>query len=102
LLQRESASTLLPYTTLFRSGISAISVLEDGVLLSENITGLDFLGSISVIIEDNIAKITVVASGTSFNAEDVIVDTTNFNGILSADRKSTRLNSSHVKISYAV
>src|SRR5436309_11035923 len=80
MIRRPPGSTLFPYTTLFRSGVS-----------------------------DSEAKAVVVAT-TGFAPEEaayyeqlrkkgVIVATTFPSG---QDRKSTRLNSSHVKISYAV
>src|SRR5438874_6230798 len=71
-LRRPPRSTLFPYTTLFRSGGN---------------DSLVFDGSSVVIAPDG----RIVAQGKSFE-EDLIF----------LDRKSTRLNSSHVEISYAV
>src|SRR5437868_13284158 len=66
-------STLFPYTTLFRS-------IERAVVLSSGVNiGVDLLPE-SVLGESSIPVL----------AEE------------SSDRKSTRLNSSHVSISYAV
>src|SRR5204862_7084000 len=74
MLRRPPRSTLFPYTTLFRSESSNCLVrAEPGKRVA------------LVGVEDLI----VVASGN-----DVLV--------LPRDRKSTRLNSSHVEISYAV
>src|SRR5687768_18349223 len=68
-------STLFPYTTLFRSG-------NDGYARYQTLTGASSEGYRSISITD------------PGNAEGVIT--------VGADRKSTRLNSSHGYISYAV
>src|SRR5690554_7435139 len=84
--RRQPRSTLFPYTTLFRShmfilnpeevseGISDVSAVAPGVMGNTGIETYD-------IVEAIINKIKI----------DYVVD-----------RKSTRLNSSHVRISYAV
>src|SRR5699024_11562459 len=82
------SSTLFPYTTLFRSD-NVLTHMTDGVIATDrhgnitiiNETALDFLGKTE---KDVIGK-----------------PITNLLG-LKEDRKSTRLNSSHVSISYAV
>src|SRR5436309_9791998 len=79
MIRRPPRSTLFPYTTLFRSAIVR-QVME----LAE--------GDLAVLHEDGAADVVGVA-GTSHS-------TPTTSG--SRDRKSTRLNSSHVKISYAV
>src|SRR5690554_7566442 len=72
MMRRPPRSTLFPYTTLFRSGESAKKELN--VVLKS-----DVRGSLEAI----------QASLLELGNEEV-------------DRKSTRLNSSHVRISYAV
>src|SRR5690349_22485255 len=76
MIRRPPRSTLFPYTTLFRSGeLNAITA----------VAGAD---------RDRLARVVVgalVARGSAL-ASAVAV----------RDRKSTRLNSSHVEISYAV
>src|SRR5690606_42107523 len=93
-----STSTLFPYTTLFRSDF-------DGMLDSTR-TGIIYLSeTISEIAYQKPDKFTekIIASKVSGNDNGF-----SFNSAQSAnisfyeDRKSTRLNSSHVKISYAV
>src|SRR5205085_5307453 len=75
--------TLFPYTTLFRSVIF-------GVTFAKGITAL--IGMPSVI------KLWAVAAGLIVSASVGV-----FFGVYPArDRKSTRLNSSHSQISYAV
>src|SRR5690606_42095877 len=74
LLRRPPSSTLFPYTTLFRShsGFSLLRAL--GELPSGEVISQDALTGIHWVITSPDGR----------------------------DRKSTRLNSSHVKISYAV
>src|SRR5436309_8870121 len=72
MLLRPPRSTLFPYTTLFRSISKAILLL--GIVTSLTPKPLH-------------------ASESSIPVPGVVID---------QDRKSTRLNSSHVKISYAV
>src|SRR3712207_8704475 len=75
MIRRPPRSTLFPYTTLFRSAVmSAVDVLER-VPLMNNGPGPRFR---------------VVESNPRWNA------------VPDLDRKSTRLNSSHANISYAV
>src|SRR5436309_10742654 len=78
MIPRPPSSTLFPYTTLFRSILSAR--LEDTVRPAAKAVGIERAGEkVRLLLDD----------GTSAEG-DVL------------DRKSTRLNSSHVKISYAV
>src|SRR5690625_5557039 len=72
-------SILFPYTTLFRSD----PVLRDMIVVNGN---CDFFGSFP---NDEHRKL---------NGLDFLIT----HGHLYGDRKSTRLNSSHVAISYAV
>src|SRR2546426_3576354 len=78
MIRRPPRSTLFPYTTLFRS-----------ILLLGSTSGLTTAGR----------KLLTFPSSTGFLTQSgLIVDL-----VLSAgDRKSTRLNSSHLVISYAV
>src|SRR5690606_41791624 len=77
-------STLFPYTTLFRSPAnSSVRILIDNKVLTTGYPEFHF----------DKGKDAVIRIGY---AENLMRNTT------SLDRKSTRLNSSHVKISYAV
>src|SRR3712207_8656795 len=78
MIQRPPRSTLFPYTTLFRSAIT------NGFLQGLGLLGraLAARGARRIAVED-----------PSSADEDQI---------LQRDRKSTRLNSSHANISYAV
>src|SRR5256885_13341639 len=85
MIRRPPRSTLFPYTTLFRSGLhgidddDAVLAFCDGAVLS----GLDARRVVAVVTHGG-------------NIRDVD------HRHLAADRKSTRLNSSHLVISYAV
>src|SRR5438132_7396152 len=84
MLLRPPRSTLFPYTTLFRSGLQIPSFINN---LGTNI----FLPSITILRRYEFAdNFTLIRGHHTFK----------FGG--SGDRKSTRLNSSHTVISYAV
>src|SRR2546429_4581168 len=78
MIRRPPRSTLFPYTTLFRSavGIAELAVLAEGALEEAGADRAD------LVADDR--------------AAGVLLDS------CAADRKSTRLNSSHGYISYAV
>src|SRR5690606_42091002 len=82
LLRRPPSSTLFPYTTLFRS--------TSGILTS--------FGGAGAIAATTSEMTTPFGGGvyTGWDFANVWLEEDD------ADRKSTRLNSSHVKISYAV
>src|SRR3712207_7896721 len=91
MIRRPPRSTLFPYTTLFRSDDSgkAVSVRTD-------VTRLEDMGAM------------VERALESFGQLDILVNNAGINGRnaplweVTEDRKSTRLNSSHANISYAV
>src|SRR3712207_8069704 len=88
MIRRPPRSTLFPYTTLFRSlyDHSAVEHFEEN----------DVAIPITVLEElDNFKKGNDIKN---FEAREFI----RFIDQLSQDRKSTRLNSSHANISYAV
>src|SRR2546430_13271939 len=74
MIRRPPRSTLFPYTTLFRSTAPAMSRFCscDGINASRNVSKSDFETFLDALIPSQL------------------------------DRKSTRLNSSHSQISYAV
>src|SRR2546430_13404381 len=84
MIRRPPRSTLFPYTTLFRSATSLMD--KDGTTRG------------TLIIIDNITD--------RVRLEDQLIQNEKLTsiGLLAAgvDRKSTRLNSSHSQISYAV
>src|SRR3712207_8229327 len=81
MIRRPPRSTLFPYTTLFRSLSRYDKAFTDDDLVvaeySATVVGMEILRAISEETEENMRKKAV-------------------------DRKSTRLNSSHANISYAV
>src|SRR2546427_5262145 len=82
MIRRPPRSTLFPYTTLFRSVLDAVGNLEVAVLVHR----ADIARAPPAALQEAIARIGhVVVTGRD-----------------PGDRKSTRLNSSHSQISYAV
>src|SRR3712207_8668052 len=90
MIRRPPRSTLFPYTTLFRSppggvsGIFPVSSTEDDLAI---------LCQLDVGAEYDITERLTIFGG--YRAVAV-------SGVALSDRKSTRLNSSHANISYAV
>src|SRR5436309_10550907 len=81
MIRRPPRSTLFPYTTLFRS-----EVTPGG-------RALKFYASVRL----DIRRIESIKDGV-----EVVGNRVRVKVVKNKDRKSTRLNSSHVKISYAV
>src|SRR5438874_7139169 len=77
MIRRPPRSTLFPYTTLFRSRVAMASKAAPGSASS-------------------------MASGRFGGEAPSAFDAVSAGGSPKGDRKSTRLNSSHVEISYAV
>src|SRR5690606_41878009 len=86
MIRRPPGSTLFPYTTLFRSVDARTALIR-----SCNVYFYKMAELIGLERIDRVAREFGLGArtGIGINSE-------------SADRKSTRLNSSHVKISYAV
>src|SRR5437870_10440704 len=76
MLRRPPSSTLFPYTTLFRSRYCATE--SDSTLSVASMTSMSLPANAAIAPDD----------------KDI--------DVIDADRKSTRLNSSHVASSYAV
>src|SRR3712207_8229452 len=80
MIRRPPRSTLFPYTTLFRSGLAKLyQRLYDAR-------------------DTTVARAAVSRKGEPYTSNRSEA----FNAIQCSDRKSTRLNSSHANISYAV
>src|SRR3712207_7700480 len=84
MIRRPPRSTLFPYTTLFRSYLPQVN----WALL---------LGCLALVLTFKSSSNLAAAYGISVSATMVITTL-----LLALDRKSTRLNSSHANISYAV
>src|SRR5690554_7044044 len=94
MIRRPPRSTLFPYTTLFRS--RALILLPTRELAQQT------LKQVALFARYTFIKAELVTGGEDFKIQasrmrrnpDILIGT--------PDRKSTRLNSSHVRISYAV
>src|SRR2546426_8472146 len=87
MIRRPPRSTLFPYTTLFRSESHDIPVyVVQGAAFYQKSEVSDLIAFLELVLhpEDDLLRATVLTSS------------------LVGDRKSTRLNSSHLVISYAV
>src|SRR3712207_6946620 len=89
MIRRPPRSTLFPYTTLFRSAAQALAKLIGG-------SGKVYVNN----VKPGISTTDLRAQGFQSEAKKLGLEFVgmDYNG----DRKSTRLNSSHANISYAV
>src|SRR5699024_12383527 len=92
LIPRPSTSPLFPYTTLFRS-YAPLGILLDATEIGMAGTSGSYVNT--MVIQDKTGDPEIDA-GRWKTAMEMTT------GIYNLDRKSTRLNSSHVSISYAV
>src|SRR3712207_6899122 len=93
MIRRPPRSTLFPYTTLFRSGLADIAAPFD-VPLPPPATVADVLSFDGRSYRD--VRTFVMRAAAAAGLDPARTDD------LTLDRKSTRLNSSHANISYAV
>src|SRR5436309_12590014 len=89
MIRRPPTSTLFPYTTLFRSTVQSV---EKDRPTEERSRGLEMLTCGRRVLSHSHCAVKYFEQ--RIKSEEKISR--------SKDRKSTRLNSSHVKISYAV
>src|SRR3712207_7166938 len=97
MIRRPPRSTLFPYTTLFRSRAVKLALRTQQVLAHETgvASTIDPLGG-AYFLED-------LTNRLEAEAYDYFDRIRRLGGVVPAiDRKSTRLNSSHANISYAV
>src|SRR2546430_5519860 len=85
MIRRPPRSTLFPYTTLFRSRCESATLRTHWVL----------------VIMDQYTR-RIIGFGVHAGTVDGAALCRMFNRAIRGDRKSTRLNSSHSQISYAV
>src|SRR3712207_7859240 len=98
MIRRPPRSPLFPYTTLFRSELRALAALGRGDELRERARAVVDMPSRSNRSADQVLQNTadeLRAHGSPQLSEELEAQAL-------ADRKSTRLNSSHANISYAV
>src|SRR5687768_17908411 len=94
MLRRPPRSTLFPYTTLFRS--MSLFKVNTG-LREQEVCGLKWADEIEV--PELSTSVFIIEADKVKNGQDRLVV---LNRVARSDRKSTRLNSSHGYISYAV
>src|SRR5438034_7077412 len=93
MIRRRPRSTLFPYTTLFRSYAGVSKSLDGGLTWTLALArGAPSVGCLDLVIRtDQPSDYLFAACGA--NSDQAVIF---------RDRKSTRLNSSHTVISYAV
>src|SRR5256885_7194502 len=92
MIRRPPRSPLFPYTTLFRSGILFALALRRRLIDEERLAFPTGVATAEVI-----EALHGGDSGARGRARTLL-----WAGLVAGDRKSTRLNSSHLVISYAV
>src|SRR5699024_11610900 len=100
-LRAPQRTTLIPYTTLFRSIDQAESPKEVTKQKEETKDQIDKIIE-DAKVQDAKNKAKNEIEDKADNVKDAIDEVTNVSKKEKEDRKSTRLNSSHVSISYAV
>src|SRR3712207_8100663 len=101
MIRRPPRSTLFPYTTLFRSEADA---LADGQQLAGRLAlqGVGLRGVQAVRVDGYLGLEQRHRLDARHLAEEALAEPLPLAGLHRQDRKSTRLNSSHANISYAV
>src|SRR3712207_7990071 len=95
MIRRPPRSTLFPYTTLFRSFLicsDGLTTMVDEALIERTLTGAASLADAGRALID--------AANEAGGRDNITVVLFRLEEL--EDRKSTRLNSSHANISYAV
>src|SRR3712207_9146030 len=102
MIRRPPRSTLFPYTTLFRS-------LRSFLRHPENLVEILGLHTLNLFSNHNLrgayrlaVECVAPLEGLKDRALLVLLGRLSHDGLVDVDRKSTRLNSSHANISYAV
>src|SRR3712207_8069538 len=95
MIRRPPRSTLFPYTTLFRSVVSWFGVLR----IENNLSSQDFT---TLWVAVMFIAIGSFIMRRMFFSWERLKNAALLRGTSGLDRKSTRLNSSHANISYAV
>src|SRR3712207_8039888 len=95
MIRRPPRSTLFPYTTLFRSVLAHAEVLECHSITGQGSHLLKVRTDSTSGLEALLAEIQSWP-GVQWTNTSIVLST------VKEDRKSTRLNSSHANISYAV
>src|SRR3712207_6940302 len=96
MIRRPPRSTLFPYTTLFRSWVSENWVSAGDAFGAMRWWMGDYIHRVNILTE----RWSEIGIGVGSRGSEMIFVTVFSAG--GGDRKSTRLNSSHANISYAV
>src|SRR3712207_8611294 len=91
MIRRPPRSTLFPYTTLFRSKEPLTELIWNQLMADNRVTTREALEDLGY-----------GSTGEIIPVENFYLDTKGITFHYNVDRKSTRLNSSHANISYAV
>src|SRR3712207_9089707 len=102
MIRRPPRSTLFPYTTLFRSFVPNLTV--GPVVAASLVQAIDLPVDAHLMVEspDNLIPPFIEAGVASISVQPEAVTHLHRTLTMIRDRKSTRLNSSHANISYAV
>src|SRR5690606_40823584 len=100
-IPRRPSSTDVPYTTLFRSSVFQWDF--DLTVLAAVMAAAGYSLNDSIVVFDRIRENFLrIRKAMPWDIINGAINQTLSRTIITSDRKSTRLNSSHVKISYAV
>src|SRR3712207_9284823 len=102
MIRRPPRSTLFPYTTLFRSGGDLAFSLIQREASAEELAFLRERGAVGTVATMRAMARRPDGADQSLVELKAVDETYPHGGALVLDRKSTRLNSSHANISYAV
>src|SRR3712207_9589097 len=102
MIRRPPRSTLFPYTTLFRS-VGEAAGQDDGVDVLQVVVGVPEGDGVAAGEPHRARGVDVVQGSREGDDTDAHCwSLSRWGGAARRDRKSTRLNSSHANISYAV
>src|SRR2546427_8347502 len=110
MIRRPPRSTLFPYTTLFRSAVGVARAAGAAKVIASDVNARRLalaqrMGAHVTIDAGRDDVVQSVLAATGGEGADVVCEMSGVSSALHqalADRKSTRLNSSHSQISYAV
>src|SRR3712207_7412895 len=102
MIRRPPRSTLFPYTTLFRSDSSIRQARDLAVAEGVDEQSVVIAGDLGVAGAEGHHLLDELLFVAADRLDDLIFGLEPDEGRVGVDRKSTRLNSSHANISYAV